>query len=306
MKFLTRLIKGPRPLRPKYLRAMAQLCPDPIQAYWDLLNDRPVLIRPPENDKSYSVRPNELTMILELHAHGLSLIKSDIENTRHKWHVCGQAFYTRCHNIPDLNSLYEVFVAKLYEKSQKYKIVLDIGGYLGESAIYFAQRGAEKVVVAEPSPANISLMKENITLSKWRDKIDILPVAISSETGYSFLITDDYSFPAHHLIEHHEFMKMYIDEIYEKKEIKVEVWSFEKIINFIGHEEIDLVKMDCEGSEYAIMLENKEDLLQKVRYYIIEYHNGADKIIQKLTNMGYNIQNLQRGDKMGLLYAEKS
>jgi hypothetical protein len=64
--------------------------------------------------------------------------------------------------------------------------------------------------------------------------------------------------------------------------------------------------MDCEGSEYAIMLENKEELLQKVRYYIIEYHNGADKIIQKLTNMGYNIQNLQRGDKMGLLYAEKS
>lgn len=52
----------------------------------------------------------------------------------------------------------------------KNKVVLDIGGCFGASAVFFAEQGAAKVISIEPEPANFKLLSKNIK------GLNVLPV----------------------------------------------------------------------------------------------------------------------------------
>jgi len=71
---ITRLIKGPRPLRPKSLKAFWELCPNPITGYWNMLNDKAVLIKPVENNAPVAVDPTTMVYLLGLHVHGVYVV----------------------------------------------------------------------------------------------------------------------------------------------------------------------------------------------------------------------------------------
>jgi len=63
-------------------------------------------------------------------------------------------------------TIYQVFDCGEYEPSNvKDRVVVDIGAYVGDSAIYFALKGARKVIVIEPHPGAYAEMLENIKLN---------------------------------------------------------------------------------------------------------------------------------------------
>ena len=45
------------------------------------------------------------------------------------------------------------------------RVVVDVGAFVGDSAIYFALKGARKVIVIEPHPGAYAEMLENIKLN---------------------------------------------------------------------------------------------------------------------------------------------
>ena len=62
--------------------------------------------------------------------------------------------------------IYEIFIEKAYsELSTKDNIVIDIGGNIGDSAIFFAISGAQKVFSIEPQLKSYSSMLENIAIN---------------------------------------------------------------------------------------------------------------------------------------------
>lgn len=82
----------------------------------------------------------------------------------------------------------------------------------------------------------------------------------------------------------------------ELKKVSVEMKSFEDIIEKLGHKNIDVLKMDIEGSEYEVLdsiLASKVSITQ----ILIEFHerffaDGKDKtieIINKMKKNGYEI-----------------
>jgi hypothetical protein len=60
----------------------------------------------------------------------------------------------------DLGVLVEIFLSKVYESPIEGKVVPN-----GDSAIYFARRGASKVIGLEPFPESFELAVENIRLN---------------------------------------------------------------------------------------------------------------------------------------------
>jgi FkbM family methyltransferase len=63
-------------------------------------------------------------------------------------------------------SILEVFEFGEYSFiNVKNRIVIDIGAYIGDSSIYFALRGAKKVIAIEPHPEAFKEMIENIRLN---------------------------------------------------------------------------------------------------------------------------------------------
>ncbi len=82
----------------------------------------------------------------------------------------------------------------------------------------------------------------------------------------------------------------------EFKKVSVEMKSFEDIIEKLGHKNIDVLKMDIEGSEYEVL---DSILASKVSitHILIEFHerffaDGKDKtieIVNKMKKNGYEI-----------------
>ena len=67
--------------------------------------------------------------------------------------------------------------------------------------------------------------------------------------------------------------------LYETTE--VDCISFESIYELTGENAFDMAKIDCEGSEYGIILNSSAESLQKINEYVIEVHEvkGFDKMI---------------------------
>ena len=302
LKPITRLIKGPRPLHPKSLKAFWELCPNPITGYWNILNDKAVLIKPVGNTTPVAVDPTTMVFLLGLHAHGVHVVDINSTDLTIKFRVGSDYLTARYGKTTDLFVLEETYLDKLYDGDYHGNFVIDVGGYIGETALFFAQRGARRVFCVEPAPDNLRLLEQNISQSSFKDKIVVIRAAILDKDGIVEFYMDNQSHHSYHVANSHEFMKTYTRE---PSKYNVQAMSFQSLLEYTGLEEVDVVKLDCEGSEYDILLGTPDSVLKRVRKYIIEYHNGLDILVKRLDDLGYKVREKFRGGAIGLLYAER-
>jgi FkbM family methyltransferase len=72
-------------------------------------------------------------------------------------------------------TMYEIFDCGEYEPlNTEGRVVVDVGAYVGDSAIYFALRGAKRVIAVEPHPGAFAEMLDNIKLNNM-EKV-IIPI----------------------------------------------------------------------------------------------------------------------------------
>ena len=302
LKPITRLIKGPRPLHPKSLKAFWELCPNPITGYWNMLNDKAVLIKPIGNDTPVAVDPTTMVYLLGLHAHGVYVVDVNPADLTIKFRIGSDYLTVRYGKVSDLFVLEEIYLEKLYDGDYRGSFVIDVGGYIGETALFFAQRGARRVFCVEPSPDNLRLLEQNISQSSFKDKTVVIRAAILDKDGIVEFYMDNQSHHSYHVANSHEFMKI---QTRDASTCNVQAMSFRSLLEYTGLEEVDVVKLDCEGSEYDILLGTPDSVLKRVRKYIIEYHNGPDVLVRRLDDLGYKVREKFRGGAVGLLYAER-
>ncbi len=161
--------------------------------------------------------------------------------------------------IEGIGLISEVFISEIYGKyNYKDKIVMDIGGYVGDTAIYFISKGAKKVNVYEINKFIYQELENNIKQNKLEEKI----IGNNFGVGKTRLNKEFY------IVPHISSSSMFLNENDKKlgKKISVPIVPFHELLE----EPIDILKLDCEGSEYEI-LENilEERLGDKIRKGII-------------------------------------
>jgi len=67
------------------------------------------------------------------------------------------------------------------------------------------------------------------------------------------------------------------------KKIRVKTVTLPDVFKAINADKIDFLKMDCEGSEYPILMDNR-DLVKKIGFIALEWHNVK----------GYKVEDLVR------------
>jgi Predicted O-methyltransferase len=81
-------------------------------------------------------------------------------------------------------SVLEVFDENVYGNTNVFnKEVVDIGANVGDSSIYFALKGARKVVGVEPLPNVYAQALENVKLNHLEGKISLINAALGSKSG---------------------------------------------------------------------------------------------------------------------------
>jgi FkbM family methyltransferase len=82
------------------------------------------------------------------------------------------------------NTIIEIFEENAYDFVDPHdRVVLDVGAYVGDSAIYFTFKGAKKIIAIEPHPGAYQEMLMNIRLNNMEDKIIPINAGLASRRG---------------------------------------------------------------------------------------------------------------------------
>jgi FkbM family methyltransferase len=160
-----------------------------------------------------------------------------------------------------------------YNCECKGKVILDVGGFEGESAAYFWSKGAKKVIIYEPVSKHLEFIEKNVMLNKV--DAEIHATGIGDENGTQIIRYEETD-PGFGLYS----------EGKKRAEIKVTAAS-----NVIAESGADIAKFDCEGAEECLTRVPVETL-QKIPLYIIEAHSPDIKValIEKFLNAGFILQ----------------
>ena len=166
--------------------------------------------------------------------------------------------------------------------------VLDIGGGIGDFAIYAAIQSPKTTVYTyEPTPESFQLLKENIKLNNLENVIPYQK-AIWSNNGKLSLDTS--------VGEPIQYQSKRIENSTDKPAtiIEIESISLEDALDSTGVAICNLLKIDCEGAEYEILFNTPDETLERIERIVMEYHDSSDgnhqQIFDFLTKKGFGVQ----------------
>lgn len=187
-------------------------------------------------------------------------------------------------NNKEISILKESFLGEgnsPFSSDLKDKIIVDIGGNIGDTALQFAKQGAE-VYSFEPVPPIYDIALKNIDLNPdLKDKIHFYNYAISNKKGEIDIAYGGEGTSAG-------------SSTYSKKGkvYKVNTITLKDILSNLCPN-VDLLQMDCEGSEYDIIPNSNLSMFKEI---IIEYH-------QFITGIDYHVL-LENLEKQGFIIDE--
>jgi FkbM family methyltransferase len=166
----------------------------------------------------------------------------------------------------------ELFLDGEYRGNYAGKVVLDIGGFQGESAVYFWSAGAKKVVVYEPIEEFCSQIRTNM-------KINNIPSEVHQEG-----IGDE---------DNKVMIGVFADDKSKKELVDVK-----NITDVIVQSGADVAKIDCEGAEICLTSVSVENL-RKIQQYELELHgiDVQEKVIKKFGEARFKMTRFKKLDE---------
>jgi FkbM family methyltransferase len=162
----------------------------------------------------------------------------------------------------------------VYEYNYKDKIVLDVGGFEGESAVFFWSRGAKKIVIYEPVVEHHRFIYENIGLNNVNAEVH--SVGIGDKDDEITVVYDKAD----------NCFGLEMEKAQNKMSIKIK--DISKVIVESG---ADVAKFDCEGAEISLVSVPNETL-RKLEYVIVEAHTPRirQQLVEKFKSSGFVVE----------------
>jgi FkbM family methyltransferase len=173
----------------------------------------------------------------------------------------------------DVWSIKETFLDRFYEK-YGYSIrpdwkVIDIGAGTGEFALFAAVALTQpdgRVFAFEPFPESCALMQENLQQNRINN-VHVFTEAVSAEAGELELDLaggEPLQFQSHHG-----------KAASAETSLRVRSISLAGVLEKTELESCDLLKLDCEGAEYAILFAAPQSLIEQFSHIVMEYHDNV-------------------------------
>jgi len=186
-------------------------------------------------------------------------------------------------NTSDITVFYQIFFEKSYAVDYRIapKIIIDCGANIGLASIFYKIRFPNSVIYAiEPETSNFNLMLRNTEGSKniicikggiWNKQTNLLiDNDISGNWGFK------------------------VNEVNYSNNNTVSGISIPYLMEQYRFDEIDVLKIDIEGSEKEMFESNFKSWLPKTKVLLIELHDGHRKgatksFFQAINNYNYSM-----------------
>lgn len=172
--------------------------------------------------------------------------------------------------LDSIANLNITFTERQYDTlNVKDRVVADVGAAYGDTALFFALNGAKKVYAYEPVPWVAEILRKNVEANGLGRTIEPLPFAVSDREGEALLSVPKTTAAASLLYCHGE------------------AESF-RVKTVTPPSDADVLKLNCEGCEYAIILNwLKSRLYDQIE---INYHAEHVELAKKLRRLGYKVK----------------
>lgn len=180
--------------------------------------------------------------------------------------------------------------------------IIDIGANVGFfSLAMFSQFPGAKVVAFEPMPFNFNQLKTYQGSYDFNWKIEHMAVADNNDGLTLFSST----------IDGFSTMAGVFASDGRGEKIEVPTVTLDQVMFQNEIERIDLLKLDCEGSEYSILYGLTDAFFDKINLMSIESHPGSgknenhDSLLLFLKSKAYHTKDQMNSDGTGYIWAWK-
>ena len=151
---------------------------------------------------------------------------------------------------------------------------LDIGAHIGGVAVGLAlDHPAAWIIAVECLSANIDLLRQNVLRNGVADRVSILHAIAGAKHGKG---TVRWNFAGGESAQHHRF----IANVGGVAHTGADEEEVERVtLADLATDEIDFIKIDCEGGEYDFL---RGSALGRVREIRGEFHAGFDRLVEQL------------------------
>jgi FkbM family methyltransferase len=177
----------------------------------------------------------------------------------------------------------------LYELLRKNDRVVDLGAHVGTFALGAAALGCD-VVAVEAAPGNVRLLEAGIRENRF-DRVRVLSAAVSDRPGVLRFVANG------------PFGRVCGDG-YTGPSIEVPAVTLDGLLDEVGWDRIDYVKIDIEGAEIAAFrgmpeLLGRKDapaIVYESNGYILESHGlSSTHLMSMLETFGYRSYSVEKG-----------
>lgn len=179
-------------------------------------------------------------------------------------------------------------------------VFIDLGANIGAVSLQVASfndtRFVDKIKIFayEPEPNNMDILTLNVVNNNKIDEVQMIQKAVSNYRGIAQISNRGGNST--------------IDDSTEGESSDVEVISLEDVFADNAIDECDVMKVDIEGSEYAMLIGTNMDTLRKIKYLTLEFSpidlETFGKMIAHLAQ-GFGIQIIGVPERGGYIYARR-
>jgi FkbM family methyltransferase len=176
------------------------------------------------------------------------------------------------HESDDLYVLHETFDHEAYKPLSRIagRIVVDVGASFGDTAVYFSKLGA-KVIAIEAVPSVLNRARRNILLNGCEDGVVLVNAVVAGHAEPPLAVVNNR--PSSRSGGYSVLRRSSGARDAQDASQAVPVRTLSDIL---GPLDAELLKLDCEGSEFGIILHDYESIL-RFRELIVEWHESISK-----------------------------
>jgi FkbM family methyltransferase len=203
----------------------------------------------------------------------------------------------------DLETLWQINFHEVYPLRPSDQVIVDAGANVGLFTCWAASRNRQATIVAvEPSPGNFERLLEHVRTNGFEDRVLAFQVALSSGETTAWLSERASASQMLHLTNGST-----------PGDVAVQALSLTGLLARVPQKHIDFLKMDIEGSEYAVLMSLSGDQLARIRRISVEYHlpppgsrYNKTALIRHLSACGYRSIVDRGGDSAyGMIHASR-
>jgi FkbM family methyltransferase len=203
----------------------------------------------------------------------------------------------RVYGPGEVKVFWQIFIHQCYRLWADCQTIVDAGANIGIFSVWAAlQLPQSRILALEPYPETFSRLRHNIRANQLEGRVDAVQLALAAQSGERIM-------PA--AVESQRRSLMPADG-HAENETTVRVTSrrLSDLLDQYHLGQIDLLKMDIEGSEWEVLLSTPSYVFRTIRRIQFEYHEvharfGYSKphLFDHLRSAGYQITYCQEDEQ---------